>query len=135
MLQLEILKRRADMLALQMTDNHMTIVDRNASPEEVLLRMRDDVNTKRHLVQEILPRELSLMRKYVQDLEEIESSGASTDLLNKLNERINAVNKEINKIMEKRMLQENPMDDKLSIFQQNVSHHSAFFAFCFPMTK
>lgn len=83
--------------------------------------MRDDLSTKRHLVQEILPREIHLLRKYVQDLEEVENSGTTTDLLNQINERISSVNREINKIMEKKMLLQNPMDDKLSIFQQNVS--------------
>ena len=117
-----MLKRRADSLVREMTDNQTTsIIDRDARPQEVLSKMRDDVSTKKHLVQEILPRELHLLRKYVQDLEEIENSTATTDLLNKINERISSVNREINTMMERKMLLQNPMDDKLSIFQQNVS--------------
>lgn len=116
-----MLKRRADALNREMTDNQSTIVEPDMSPDEVLSRMEEDVSARRHLVQEILPREISLMRKHVQDLEDIQASAPTADLLNKINQRINNVNQEINKIMEKKMLRQSSVDDKLSIFQQNVS--------------
>lgn len=125
-----MLKRRVDVLNRQMADNQTAMIEADTSPEEVLTRMREDASARRHLVQQILPREIRLMRKHVQDLEEIQASAPTADLLKQINERINSLNRDINKIMEKKMLHQTSVDDKLSLFQQNVSEFGPWNSMC-----
>lgn len=103
-----------------MAENQMSLVDQNTDASEALTRIQEDLNTKRQLVQEVLPHEITQLRKSVEDLQEIENSSTSTDLLNKINGRCNDLNREINEMMEKRMLRKDAGDDKLSLFKQNV---------------
>lgn len=121
MMQLEMLKKRAENLSREMAENQMSLVDQNTDASEALTRIQEDLNTKRQLVQEVLPHEISQLRKSVEDLQEIENSSTSTDLLNKINGRCSDLNREINEMMEKRMLRKDAGDDKLSLFKQNVS--------------
>ena len=86
--------------------------------------MREDASAKKHLVQQLLPQEIERQRRHVRDLEEIASSNATASLLNRLKERLSSVNREINSLMEKKMLMQGPSDDKLSIFRQNVRKHA-----------
>jgi len=95
-------------------------LDSIQSPEDILMAFQEDVNAKRHLVEEILPKDIESMRRHVASLEEIESTSLTSDFLEKIHERINSLNRNINKIMEDKMLKDNPMDDKMSLFQQNV---------------
>lgn len=106
----------------QMRDSQVMGIDLDSiqSPEEVLTAFQEDINAKRHLVQEILPKDLESMKRHVSSLETIESTSLTSDFLDKIHERINSVNRDINKIMEEKMLKDNPLDDKIALFQQNV---------------
>lgn len=96
----------------------------SSSSSEILERMEEEINAKRHLVSEVLPKELSSVQNYVNDLEEIESAPIGPELLEKINSRIEKVNREINSMMEKKMLRDDPLDDKLNIFRENVRMNS-----------
>lgn len=92
-----------------------------ATPEDLIEKMEDEVQAKQHMVKEVLPRELEELRRYVLDLEEIDSQpGMSGEYLERIKERILSVNRQINDALEKRMLNNDPMDDKLALFRQNV---------------
>lgn len=74
------------------------------------------------MVREVLPQELLQVQRTVKDLEEIESQpGLGVEFLDRINSKIQAVNTEINNLVERKMLRDDPMDDKLAIFRQNVS--------------
>ena len=120
--QLNRLNSRMQDVMDQMRDSQVMGIDLDTiqSPEEVLTAFQEDVNAKRHLVQEILPKDLQSMRRHVSSLETIESTSLTSDFLDKIHERINSVNRDINKIMEEKMLKDNPLDDKIALFQQNV---------------
>ena len=109
-------------MAEQMRDNQMMNIDLDLvnSPEEVLTAFQEDVNARKQLVEDILPKDLESMRRHVSSLEKIESSSLTGDFLHKIHERINNLNRDINKIMEDKMLKDNPLDDKIALFQQNV---------------
>ena len=102
-------------------------LDSIQSPEDILMAFQEDVNAKRHLVEEILPKDIESMRRHVASLEEIESTSLTSDFLQKIHERIKSLNRDINKIMEDKMLKDNPMDDKMSLFQQNVRSNNKRF--------
>jgi len=95
--------------------------DTNESNQSILEKMEADVAAKKHLVQEVLPNQLESLQRYVQDLEEIESQPRlGIDLVEKINKKIQKLNKEINLIMERRMLQNVQADDKLASFRDKV---------------
>jgi len=112
-----------------MRESQMMAVDLDSiqSPEDILMAFQEDVNAKRHLVEEILPKDIESMRRHVASLEEIESTSLTSDFLQKIHERIKSLNRDINKIMEDKMLKDNPMDDKMSLFQQNVRSNNKRF--------
>ena len=82
--------------------------------------MEDEINAKVSLANDVLPKELASVQNYVNDLEEIESAPIGPELLDKINSRIDKVNREINSVMEKKMLHHDPLDEKLNIFRENV---------------
>ncbi|RWS31564.1 intraflagellar transport protein 81-like protein [Leptotrombidium deliense] len=90
--------------------------------KDLFERVEEELNTKKQLVKDVLPKELQSIQKYVHDLQEIDSqSSLGPEYLDKINDRIAAINKEINAIMEKRMLNNELMDDKLALYRQNAS--------------
>ena len=92
-----------------------------SSPQELIERLTEEVRIKQHLIDEVLPSELEQLRRYVQDIENIEAQPSiSEDYLTKLNLQIHTLNREINTIVENRMLNNDPMEDKMTLFRQNV---------------
>ncbi|CAG2178538.1 unnamed protein product, partial [Oppiella nova] len=90
------------------------------SPQDLIDRLEDEVKIKRHLIDEVLPSELDQLKKYVDDIQRIESQPQmSNDYLNKLQIQIQALNREINTIVENKMLNNDPMADKMALFRQN----------------
>ena len=96
------------------------------TPSEMLDKLNEEIDTKRHLVSEVLTKELQSIERYVQDLKEIESQpSVGPEYLDKINQRMQSINREINAIVEKKMLREDTMDDKLTLFKQNVRVRAA----------
>ena len=92
-----------------------------SSPQELIERLTEEVRIKQHLIDEVLPSELEQLKRYVQDIENIEAQPSiSEDYLTKLNLQIHTLNREINTIVENRMLNNDPMEDKMTLFRQNV---------------
>ncbi len=92
-----------------------------SSPQDLIDKMTEEVRIKKHLINEVLPSELEQLQRYVKDIEEIESQpGMSNDYLAKLNVKIQTINREINNIVESKMLNNDPMEDKMALFRQNV---------------
>ena len=92
------------------------------SPQDLIEKLSEEVRIKQHLIDEVLPSELEQLKRYVQDIENIEAQPERSDeYLSKLNLQIQTLNREINTIVENRMLNNDPMADKMNLFRQNVS--------------
>lgn len=93
-----------------------------STPSDMLDKLSVEIEAKRQLAKEVLPKELESVQRYVQDLQEVEAQPTvGPDLLEKINGRIGTINREINTVVEKKMLREDSTDDKLALFKQNVS--------------
>lgn len=87
----------------------------------LLQRLEEENKTNTYLVKDKLPKEISVLKKTVNDLQRVVSEPAmgQSDLEN-INRGIKETNAEINQLIEKRMVSGDPLDDKLSLFRQQV---------------
>lgn len=108
-------------------------------PEELIERMQEEIESKKSLVENLYPKDIHSLQRYINDLEEIENlSEVTTEILDKLNQRIESINHEINTMVEKRMLVKSDSSDgtssknvnKMISLQKNVRFiHSLFQSF------
>lgn len=108
-------------------------------PEELIERMQEEIESKKSLVENLYPKDVHSLERYIIDLEEIENlSEISSEILDKLNQRIENTNREINTMVEKRMLVKSDSTDgtssrnvnKMISLQKNV-RFIPFFIFQF----
>ena len=84
--------------------------------------MTDEVNSKKHLVDKMFPKEIDSLKKYCETLEKLDlSSQTGNSYLESLNKRIRLLSAELNRELDKRMLNEDSVDDKLVTFRQNAT--------------
>jgi len=91
------------------------------SPESLLSRMEEENHLNSYLLNDKLPKELQTRRKTVKDLRRVahESGMDNHDLL-KLQDDIDKLNEEVNKLVEKKLMNNHPVRDKLSLFRQQA---------------
>lgn len=129
-----VLKARVTELEESLRDMESSsgaLIDSNSRIEDIFSYLEDEINAKKVLVEEILPKELTMMTKHVRTLEDIEGN-LSSDYLSQLNSQITGVTKEVNRLLEEKMMKGvegrrmsvtgDPSVDKVSLFQQNVSY-------------
>ncbi|XP_035233139.1 intraflagellar transport protein 81 homolog [Stegodyphus dumicola] len=93
-----------------------------ATPETLVQKLEESIKVNSYLVKEKLPKEMASQRKYISDLQKIVSQPALSHAdLEQINKKIQEVNNEIHEFIENRMRNNNPIDDKLSLFRQQVS--------------
>ncbi|KAG8183384.1 hypothetical protein JTE90_008286 [Oedothorax gibbosus] len=93
-----------------------------ATPETLVQKLEESIKVNSYLVKEKLPKEIAAQKKYMTDLQKIVSQPAlSRADLDQINNKIQEVNNEIHDFIENRMRNNNPIDDKLSLFRQQVS--------------
>ncbi|XP_056144491.1 intraflagellar transport protein 81 homolog [Lampris incognitus] len=94
----------------------------DASPESLMKRLEEEVKINTYMVTEKLPKELDSKRRMVQFLQKVVSKPAMGQAeLQELEDNIKEVNTQINQLSEKRMMRNDPMDDKLTLFRQQAS--------------
>ncbi|XP_070760629.1 intraflagellar transport protein 81 homolog [Enoplosus armatus] len=94
----------------------------DANPESLMKRLEEEIKINSYMVSEKLPKELEGMRRTVQHLQKIASEPAMGQAdLQELEDKIKEVDSQINQLIEKRMMRNDPMDDKLTLYRQQAS--------------
>lgn len=89
---------------------------------DLIKRLDEENKVNMYLCQEKLPKELEAKKKYAHDLQKVADEPAmGQNDVDELNKRIKQLSAEINSLIEKRMVKNDPIDDKLSIFRQQAS--------------
>ncbi|XP_054713185.1 intraflagellar transport protein 81 homolog [Uloborus diversus] len=93
-----------------------------ATPDTLVQKLEESIKVNSYLVKEKLPKEIMSHKKYIADLQKIVSQPAlSRSDLEEINSKIQEVNNEIQDFIENRLKNNNPIDDKLTLFRQQVS--------------
>ncbi|CDQ91300.1 intraflagellar transport protein 81 homolog [Oncorhynchus mykiss] len=94
----------------------------DAKPESLMKRLEEEIKFNSYMVSDKLPKELDSKRRMVQYLQKVVSEPAMGQAeLGELEDKIRENNIEINLLIEKRMMRNDPIDDKLSLFRQQAS--------------
>jgi len=93
----------------------------DTSPESLISRMEEDNQLNNYLVNEKLPKELEGKRKRVRNLRKVAGGGVVSERdVERLEEKVGAMNAEINKLVEKKMMSGNPEKDKMNFVRQQA---------------
>lgn len=112
-------EQRLQRVRQQMFDLQQTGSD--TSPAGLISRMEEENQLNNYLLTDKLPKELEAKRKTVKDLKRVAHAPMmDSNDLERLEDEISNMNAEINKLVEKRIMNNNPVKDKLSLFRQQV---------------
>ncbi|XP_041957485.1 intraflagellar transport protein 81 homolog [Alosa sapidissima] len=113
-------EQRLQRAQLQLKDLNQAAAD--AKPESVMKRLEEEIKFNSYMVTDKLPKEVQSKRVAVQYLQKVASEPAMGQAeLAQLEDKIREANIQINQLIEKRMMRNDPMDDKLSLFRQQAS--------------
>ncbi|XP_046904575.1 intraflagellar transport protein 81 homolog [Hypomesus transpacificus] len=94
----------------------------DAKPESLMKRLEEEIKVNAYMVSDKVPKELEAKRRMVQYLQKVVSEPAMGQAeLQELEHKIRETNVQINQLIEKKMMRNDPMDDKLSLFRQQAS--------------
>ncbi|XP_071798485.1 intraflagellar transport protein 81 homolog [Asterias amurensis] len=93
-----------------------------ASAEGLIKKLEEENKVNAYLCQDKLLKEIDAKRKACQDLERVvnEPAMGQSDL-DEINSQIKTINSDVNGLIEKRMMRNDPIDDKMSLFRQQAS--------------
>ncbi|XP_023253349.1 intraflagellar transport protein 81 homolog [Seriola lalandi dorsalis] len=94
----------------------------DANPESLMKRLEEEIKINSYMVSEKLPKELVGMRRTVQYLQKVASEPAMGQAdLQELEDKIKEADSQINQLIERKMMRNDPMDDKLTLYRQQAS--------------
>ncbi|XP_024132037.1 intraflagellar transport protein 81 homolog [Oryzias melastigma] len=104
----------------QLKDMRQSAAD--ANPESLTRRLEEEIQINSYMVSEKLPKELESLRRTVQYLQKVAAEPAmGQPNIRELEDRIRDVDSQINLLIEKKMLRNDPIDDKLTLYKQQAS--------------
>ncbi|XP_057382603.1 intraflagellar transport protein 81 homolog isoform X4 [Balaenoptera acutorostrata] len=91
----------------------------DAKPESLMKRLEEEIKFNSYMVTEKFPKELENKKKELQFLQKVVSEPAMghSDLL-ELESKINEINTQISQLIEKKMMRNEPIEGKLSLYRQ-----------------
>nr|XP_036870200.1 intraflagellar transport protein 81 homolog isoform X4 [Manis javanica] len=94
----------------------------DASPESLMKRLEEEIKFNSYMVTEKFPKELENKKKELHFLQKVVSDFAMghSDLL-ELESKISEINTQINQLIEKKMMRNEPIKGKLSLYRQQAS--------------
>ncbi|CAN9512707.1 unnamed protein product [Ophioblennius macclurei] len=103
----------------QLKDVRQAAADSN--PESLMKRLEEEIKTNSYLVSE-KHKELISARHTVHYLQKVASEPEPSQAdLHELKDKIKAVDSQINQLIEKKMMRNDPIDDKLTLYRQQAS--------------
>ncbi|XP_057347849.1 intraflagellar transport protein 81 homolog isoform X4 [Manis pentadactyla] len=102
--------------------NSMRHAAADASPESLMKRLEEEIKFNSYMVTEKFPKELENKKKELHFLQKVVSDFAMghSDLL-ELESKISEINTQINQLIEKKMMRNEPIKGKLSLYRQQAS--------------
>ncbi|XP_069922276.1 intraflagellar transport protein 81 homolog isoform X3 [Oryctolagus cuniculus] len=96
----------------------------DAKPESLMKRLEEEIKFNSYMVTEKFPKELENKKKELHFLQKVVSEPAMThsDLL-ELESKINEINTQINQLIEKKMMRNEPIEGKLSLYRQQFKRY------------
>ncbi|XP_032328114.1 intraflagellar transport protein 81 homolog isoform X2 [Camelus ferus] len=96
----------------------------DAKPESLMKRLEEEIKFNSYMVTEKFPKELENKKKELHFLQKVVSEPAMghSDLL-ELESKINEINKQINQLIEKKMMRNEPIEGKLSLYRQQFKRY------------
>uniref|UniRef100_A0A8D0ZGS9 Intraflagellar transport protein 81 homolog n=1 Tax=Sus scrofa TaxID=9823 RepID=A0A8D0ZGS9_PIG len=94
----------------------------DAKPESLMKRLEEEIKFNSYMVTEKFPKELENKKKELHFLQKVVSEPAmgQSDLL-ELESKINEINTQINQLIEKKMIRNEPIEGRLSLYRQQAS--------------
>lgn len=118
--QLFLAEQRLQRSQLQLKDLRQAAAD--AKPESLMKRLEEEIKFNTYMGTDKLPKELESKTNAMQYLQKVVMEPAMGHAeLGELEDKIREINIMINQLIEKRMMRNDPMDDKLSLFRQQAS--------------
>eukprot|EP00794_Sanderia_malayensis_P010972 gene10972-12135_t len=118
--QLNHAQQKLQRLTLQLQDVRTTAM--GITPEGLVKKLEEENQVNSYMCQDKLPKGIESKKKYMGNLRKVANEPAMTHSdLDSLNAKIRSLSAEINGLVEKRMVQSDPMDDKLSVFRQQAA--------------
>ncbi|XP_028405978.1 intraflagellar transport protein 81 homolog isoform X1 [Dendronephthya gigantea] len=89
---------------------------------DLVRKLEEECKINSYLCQDKIPKDIEAKQKAIGDIQRVidEPAMGQSDL-DQLNQQIRQLSDEINKLIEKRMVRNDPIDDKLSLFRQQAS--------------
>jgi len=113
-------EQKLQRLNIQLQD--MKTAGMGITPEGLIKKLEEENQINSYLCQDKIPKEIEGKKKYSATLQKVAYSHAmSNSDLDGLNAKIRDLSAEINSLVEKRMVQGDPIDDKLSVFRQQAA--------------
>ncbi|XP_071077967.1 intraflagellar transport protein 81 homolog isoform X2 [Desmodus rotundus] len=112
---------------LQRVQNQLKIMRHaaaDAKPESLMKRLEEEIKFNSYMVTEKFPKELENKKKELHFLQKVVSEPAMghSDLL-ELQSKINEINTQINQLIEKKMMRNEPIEGKLSLYRQQFKRY------------
>uniref|UniRef100_A0A8D1HPC8 Intraflagellar transport protein 81 homolog n=1 Tax=Sus scrofa TaxID=9823 RepID=A0A8D1HPC8_PIG len=96
----------------------------DAKPESLMKRLEEEIKFNSYMVTEKFPKELENKKKELHFLQKVISEPAmgQSDLL-ELESKINEINTQINQLIEKKMIRNEPIEGRLSLYRQQFKRY------------
>ncbi|KAH9280386.1 Intraflagellar transport protein 81 -like protein [Echinococcus granulosus] len=94
----------------------------DCTAENLLHRLEEEVKVNQYLATDKQPKEIETTKIYVEDLARVANHPAMTHaFLDQLNQKLRDAQSETNRLVEKRMVAMDPLEDKTSLFRQQAN--------------
>lgn len=118
--QLHHAEQRLQRMKHQLKDLKQSTV--GVSAGDLVKKLDEENKVNAYMCEEKLPKDVESLRKACRDLEKVVNEPAMGQAdLEEIQSQIKAMNSEVNGLIEKRMMRNDPTDDKLSLFRQQAS--------------